>query len=176
MNKIYAGIGSRNTPPDICKELTSIALILAFKGYTLRSGGAAGADHAFEYGHGCNNGVLTPMEIWLPWKSFNKHYSTLILEDTIPELVIGITSKIYDRWDTCSEGARKLHARNVYQILGHDLDKPVDFVVCWTDRDDTDTGGTQFGIHLAKEWKIPVYNFYKEEEKKLFYKDLDTWK
>jgi hypothetical protein len=164
MTKLYAGIGGRTTPPEVCEEFTRIAYRLMQLGYTLRSGGANGADAAFEAG----TGKYVPQEIWLPWEGFNNNDSLLILENPIPQSVIAIAEEIYDRWDSANEAVRKLHARNVYQILGHDLHTPVDFVVCWTDRPNTDTGGTQFGMHLAQQWGIMVYNFYKEDEKQLF--------
>ena len=50
--KYYAGIGSRKTPKDICELMTRVARYLYFKGYTLRSGAADGADTAFEIGAG----------------------------------------------------------------------------------------------------------------------------
>lgn len=40
MNKYYAGIGSRKTPPDICQLMTQIAEELSQGGYILRSGHA----------------------------------------------------------------------------------------------------------------------------------------
>ena len=52
LNFIYAGIGSRKTPIKILKEMTKIANFLNKKGYILRSGGAIGADKAFENGSG----------------------------------------------------------------------------------------------------------------------------
>ena len=164
MNKLYAGIGGRNTPPEVCEEFTRIAYRLMQLGYTLRSGGANGADAAFEEG----TGKYVPQEIWLPWEGFNNTDSLLILENPIPQSVIAIAEEIYDRWDSTNEAVRKLHARNVYQILGHDLHTPVDFVVCWTDRPNTDTGGTQFGIHLAKQYNIPVYNFDCDDDREDF--------
>lgn len=48
--KIYTGIGSRNTPPDILDIMFRLAGKLASEGYVLRSGGAQGADDAFEQG------------------------------------------------------------------------------------------------------------------------------
>jgi predicted Rossmann fold nucleotide-binding protein DprA/Smf involved in DNA uptake len=42
-NKIYAGVGSRETPEAIQKLMFKIAAILARKGYKLRSGAAEGA-------------------------------------------------------------------------------------------------------------------------------------
>ena len=48
--KTYAGIGSRRTPPEILRLMERMALILSGAGYTLNSGGAKGADSAFENG------------------------------------------------------------------------------------------------------------------------------
>lgn len=49
----YAGVGSRETPQDILNTMYKIGKYLASKGYTLRSGGAIGADTAFE--NGCDS-------------------------------------------------------------------------------------------------------------------------
>ena len=48
--KYYAGVGSRETPPDVLKTMLKIGRYLAVKGYTLRSGGAKGADTALRMG------------------------------------------------------------------------------------------------------------------------------
>ena len=42
-------------------------------------------------------------------------------------------------------------------ILGSELDKPVDFVVCWT-KGAKEVGGTAMGIKVAKKYSIPVFN------------------
>lgn len=47
--RYYAGIGSRKSPQDILKFMVKIAKSLS-DSYILRSGGAVGADKAFEYG------------------------------------------------------------------------------------------------------------------------------
>ena len=44
----YAGVGSRETPPAILKKMTAVAAMLSGRGYKLQSGGAIGADMAFE--------------------------------------------------------------------------------------------------------------------------------
>ena len=49
-NKFYAGIGSRETPEHIQSIMTEIATLLERRRYVLRSGGAEGADLAFENG------------------------------------------------------------------------------------------------------------------------------
>jgi len=173
MNKFYAGIGSQKTPIEICNKFTAIAYALHLKGYILRSGGADGADSAFEGGlidyYSCHQeGHDKYKEIFLPWKNFNNNTSQLILEGYIPNEVVAICKDIYRRWDYVSDAVQRLHARNVYQILGHDLDTPVEFVVCWSDRPLADCGGTMFGVHLAQKHSIPVYNFINPSEELLF--------
>ena len=48
--KFYTGIGSRNTPVSEQEKITKIAAYLEAIGFVLRSGGADGADQAFERG------------------------------------------------------------------------------------------------------------------------------
>jgi hypothetical protein len=63
----YAGIGSRRTPPEILSLMRQTAAALAARGYTLRTGGAGGADQAFLEGAG---GPLGQVELFLPWPGF----------------------------------------------------------------------------------------------------------
>ena len=149
--KYYAGIGSRKTPFHILSLMTNIARDLEAIGYTLRSGGADGADKAFS--HGCKN-----KEIYIPWKGFNGINDATSTEATKDAFLI--VSSIHPAWDRCSHGAKKLHARNVHQILGsdiHDEDNYSSFVVCWTPNGQT-IGGTATAIKLANQRDIPVYN------------------
>jgi hypothetical protein len=48
--KFYTGVGSRKTPPHILKVMRQLATKLNSDGWVLRSGGADGADTAFEQG------------------------------------------------------------------------------------------------------------------------------
>ncbi len=50
MSKYYAGIGSRKTPPEMMSLMTDLAARLEEQGWILRSGGAIGADSAFQLG------------------------------------------------------------------------------------------------------------------------------
>jgi hypothetical protein len=169
MGRIYAGIGSRNITSKVSIKLFSIGKVLANKGYTLRSGGANGADFIFE--SACDS-VSGKKEIFLPWKGFNNNTSTLILSEPAPQEVIDITKSIYNNYAMSTYPVKRLHMRNVYQILGLDLVTPVEFVVCWTDRANTDTGGTMFGVTLAKSRNIPVYNINNFSEEILFYETM----
>lgn len=123
--KAYAGIGSRETPEDVLETMRKIAAFLARQGYTLRSGAAPGADSAFEEGAVASGGKT---EIWVPWKGFNQHRSTLF---PTPE-AFALAEKHHPAWASCKQGARALHARNGHQVLGASLSDPVDFIVCWT--------------------------------------------
>lgn len=175
MSKCYAGIGARELSKSLDTEFADIAKRLAALGLSLRSGGAQGADSAFE--RGCDS-IPGEKEIFLPWKGFNGSKSTLVLEDTIPKPVTNILMELYPHWEVATNAVRRLHARNVYQILGHDLTNHSAFVVCWTDRNYNDPsaiGGTLFGIKLAERNEIPVYNFYVRGDRERFYKMLEIY-
>jgi len=149
--KYYAGIGARITPMNIQNQMTEIAEELAKMGYTLRSGGAEGADIAFE--NGCNFGG-GKKEIYLPWKGFNNNDSILF---QIPPYAFKIAELYHPRWSSLKPGAQKLMARNCMQLLGQDLKTPSDFIVCWTEGGQI-TGGTGQALRIAEAYKIPVYN------------------
>jgi hypothetical protein len=74
-NKHFAGIGSRETPIYTIKAIKElICPYLVENNFILRSGGADGADKAFEDGYDSVNGIK---EIYLPWKNFNNNDSPL---------------------------------------------------------------------------------------------------
>ncbi len=144
----YTGVGSQITPHKTLQLMTTVAKWLHDKGVTLRSGGANGADTAFERGAG------NKKEIFLPWKGFNNNKSLL---HTIPDKAFEIASKIHPAWHKCSPAAKKLHSRNVLQVFGKDLHTYSQFVICWTPGGE-EVGGTATAIKLAKRVGIPVYN------------------
>jgi hypothetical protein len=152
MNKTFAGIGSRQTPPEILEKMKAIAKFLSERGYTLRSGGADGADSAFEQG-------ATKKEIFLPWNNYNgrKVDNISFIADTLYDKHFNLAESLHPAWEKCSPGAKKMHARNTQQILGRNLDNPCDFVVCWT-KDGKLMGGTSTSIRLAMSYNIPVFN------------------
>ena len=154
MSKAYAGIGSRQTPEEYLRKFEELGKIFAEKGFTLRSGGADGADSAFEIG--CDE-VNGPKEIFLPWKGFNGNESPLF---DPPKKAFELASKIHPGWHYLKQGAQCLHARNCQQVLGTNLDDPVVFVVCYTP---LDKGGTLQALRIAGQKKILIYNFYLEE-------------
>lgn len=154
----FAGIGSRSTPDPVLQVMRKVAHRLSELGYTLLSGGAAGADSAFE--EGCFN----RKEIYLPWPGFRhlqgRHCVTLPSAEAFR-----VAEAIHPAWKRLNDTAQALMARNSHQVLGADLRSPVDFVVCWTPdgceseatRSRT-TGGTGQAIALADRWRITGVN------------------
>lgn len=161
--KIYTGIGSRETPIEICDLMRGIASSLS-DSWTLRSGHADGADIAFEEGAMSANGAK---EIYIPWQGFHKgkhgYNDTHVVHCLDNHLkAISIAADTHPNWKACGHAAQLLHTRNVYQITGTDLNTPSLMVICWT-KDGNATGGTGQAIRLAKRLSIPVFNLFQNE-------------
>lgn len=154
----FSGVGSRSTPDHVLQVMRKVAHRLSELGYTLLSGGAGGADEAFE------EGCFSKKEIYLPWPGFRhlkgRHCVTLPSAEAFR-----VAEAVHPAWKRLNDTAQALMARNSHQVLGADLRSPVDFVVCWTPdgceseatRSRT-TGGTGQAIALADRWGIPVVN------------------
>ena len=139
----YAGIGSRETPLDILNQMTKIAEQLENLGYTLNSGGAKGADSAFE------KGVK------------NILHKNIFYANDANDITIEIAKEIHPAPQKLSAYALKLMARNTFQVFGRKLDRPVDFVICWTKDGkegcgkDRPCGGTGEGRSIEDEDHVP---------------------
>lgn len=166
----YAGIGSRETPDDVLDLMGRFAFDY-MDDAILRSGHAPGADLAFEQGvaHGmcwpeCDD-VERFVEIYLPWRSFNKEASVAVrprLNEPTPE-AMEVAAEYHPAWQYLKPAVKKLMARNAHQVLGANLDDPVDFVVCWTPDGSLDgqgkkVGGTGQALRIAHDYGIEVWN------------------
>jgi hypothetical protein len=78
-SRFYTGVGSRDTPEEVLSVMRTLAKCLARAGYTLRSGGAEGADAAFE--SGAQEVPQAKMQIYLPWRGFTGNGSPLYTVD-----------------------------------------------------------------------------------------------
>jgi hypothetical protein len=152
MAHIYAGIGSRQTPPAILELTTRIARALDRRGYRLRSGGAAGADTAFAQG-------ATGPQIYLPWPDFNGVRNGILGHGAAWEQAELLARPIHPAWTRLSGGATKLHTRSVFQVLGARLDQPAQFVIFWAPEQAGEVqGGTRTAVVLARRHGIPCFN------------------
>ena len=155
--KTYTGVGSRKTPNHILSTMLQFATVMGSQGVLLRSGGANGADTAFETGCDVGKGAK---QVFLPWKGFNKNCSELY---HIMDQAYEIAASIHPAWDKCQQAARKLHARNCHQVLGPNLCDPSDVVVCWTPGGNV-VGGTATAIKLAQKYNVPILNMAIPED------------
>ena len=163
-DKYYAGIGSRVLPDMIMwGDMMKIARRFKKKGWTLRSGGAMGSDTAFE------QGAAEACEIYLAWQQRylgkGKHFIGPELPNWNEAMKLG--EKYHPAWNKLTDGAKALHARNSYIILGNDLQTPVSLVICYT-KDGTEIGGTAQGMRMARDYGIPIFNlFFNNVKEKL---------
>ena len=155
--KYYTGVGSRETPDYILELMRKIAVTMNENGYVLRSGHADGADLAFEE-------ESATSQIFLPWTGFNgssapNNHIVMPYSKRCEE----IASLYHPAWHNCSDGAKKLHMRNVYQVLGPELnetgiaERKSRLVICWT-KDGKGGGGTGQAIRIAAGYQIPVFD------------------
>ena len=148
----YAGIGSRKTPDNILIIMKNLAKSLSKRNYCLRSGGAIGADSAFEYDCDLVNGS-----------------KEIFYVNDSNKFLIEFVKKYHPFFDNLSEYAKKLHSRNVLQMFGPKINEKEfsKFVVCWTPdgygsnnnfKRTRLTSGTGTAIQIALEHNIPVFN------------------
>jgi hypothetical protein len=165
----YAGVGSRETPTDILELMTKLASALERDGMILRSGGADGADTAFEAG------VSDPENriIYIPWKGFSGRGDELNVVSSYTAAHAKIAAEAHPNWGFCRRGARALHTRNVAQVLGDDCETPSEFVICWTVTGGAH-GGTGQAIRIADKAGIPVLNLRLDEAREAAESYLET--
>lgn len=178
--KWYTGVGSREAPSAILTLMEDIGEKLASQGWTLRSGGAIGADQAFERGMFKFAGLdapytWTPAEIYLPWSGYEGHFKDThgglnILPShirlDIESIAEGMAMAVHPAWEACKQGAKKMHTRNVFQVLGQTLDEPSKMLIAWTrlDKNGNPKGGTATAIKLANENGVSTFNLNKAED------------
>jgi len=148
-----------------------VACYLYAEGWILRSGGANGADAAFEQAvdHMVREAFapdrisLPAKQIYLPWRGFNNSRSELHpgrIPFTPQEQ--SCAAHFHPAWDKCSPSAKLMHQRNVRQIVGsHAVDGEnlvlSAFVVCWTPGGEI-TGGTGQALRMATAMNVPIVN------------------
>ena len=171
--KTYTGVGSRETPGAILTIISKLAKGLAQRGWVLRSGGARGADSAFE--NGCDE-AGGRKEIYLPWQRFNENQSGLFLNlppvrnaesitDAPTKRAVELAVQFHPLKTQLLVPSHKMRtvlklmARNSQQILGESVNEEnkTAFVICCTPQGQL-IGGTRQAIVLAHHFQIPVFN------------------
>lgn len=149
MGNVYAGWGARDAPTDMLQLADMLADKLRARRWTLRSGHARGMDSAFESGAGDD------AEVYLPWPSYGGdgiQARTIIDKPTAG--AFKVAEAHHPAWPRCSAQARRLHARNAHIVLGHGLDDPALFGVCWF----THGGGSAQTARIAAAAGVSIFN------------------
>lgn len=152
----YAGVGSRQTPPEVLAVMTKASTWLESLGYTLNTGKTfggkeEGADKAFSDGTNKKN-LFGPEEYG------------------VGKIVQAVVDEIHPNSEALKDGARKLMARNTHQVFGENLDTPVDFVLYYADKDPSNPirpkGGTGQAVEMANRKGIPTINMKDNDWRK----------
>jgi len=163
----YAGIGSRETPPQALALMEALAVRLSRLGWVVRTGMSPGADQAFYRGALAGGGLV---ELYLPWPGFEARARFVVEGPEVFELAqpsgaaYEMAARFHPRWSGVAAGrARHLLARDVHQVLGADLATPARLVVCWTadgslDGVETLADGTGQALRVADRYGVRVLN------------------
>ena len=170
----YAGGGSRQTPSEVLEAMADIAQTLGDAGTALSTGGAHGADKAFETGALRTD---APITVHTPWPGYNGYRPGRDPETDIDVVhpkpastiqghaYIDLAREHHPYWSRCSRGARALFLRNV-SILAGALDDdgetlPVRAVIAYTPNGlptGREAGGTGHTLRTAAALGIPCMN------------------
>ena len=154
----YAGVGSRDTPNDVQAWMERIAEQLARDGMVLRSGGARGADTAFETGCDRAGGRK---EIYLPEspdKRSKREANGVDVFGGAQPWAEPEAKRHHPAWHRLYGYGKKAMIRNVHQIVGWTWEGPWSVVViAWTPGGNG-KGGTGQAYRMAKheDYRIPV--------------------
>lgn len=158
----YAGIGSRRTPDSILELISKISSRLDLLGYTLRSGGAVGADLGFET---CSTSKIVFYADHA--EVSGKRPCRIEYAPADIEFMEGFVRKHHPVPMALKSLPRKWMRRNTLQVMAHNLSglelPRVDFVLCWTPDGSLDgasrsAGGTGQALRIARHHGIPVFN------------------
>lgn len=172
--KTITGIGSRSSDPSFKKykpfkneELIRFIMInagLYFQelGYSLRSGDAIGSDRYF-----AENFDDDRKEIYRPLNKLKNNTRTHIFNYNEEDwkLALEVIKLIHPGFSYLNDYSIALHARNVFQVLGSNLDNKSKFILAYTpdgakryEDCSSKTGGTGTAIKIADLLDIPVFN------------------
>lgn len=189
--RYYTAVGSRETPGEFISPMASLSRRLRENGWVFRSGKADGADAIFQMG--AQLCMLADFEgkygeVYKAWPKFNTNdnpfepfktesgyslqpwWDIVVTEKNILDKAEALASTIHPAWDRLSRGAKALHTRNMFQVLGRDLATPSEFLVCYApvDKHGVPKGGTRSAYVLAQQNNIPCFNFATQSKMEIY--------
>lgn len=157
----YAGIGARKTPADVLTLMREVGAMAADAGLGLRSGGAIGADSAFQ--SGADEAGSDLQQIFLTKQRRGMAHGIVNLDPVFKRLARNFhpapeaITPDPDNPDDRRHWMLDLMSRNGCQLFGEDFTNPSNAVICWTEGGLTD-GGTGQAIRMANSVGMPVIN------------------
>ena len=175
--KTFTGVGHRVIPMAVRSFLFEAGAIMSANGYKGYSGIASGSDTCFQKGCESVGGEF------LALRPFSGYGETSVSLNTITVNVEElqnyqearyIASLIHPIWKELSYKVQSLHTRNVYEVIGLDLESPTDIFLMYAKVSSATTveGGTNTAYQLAREFNIKTLNFFKPLDRILFKKDF----
>lgn len=164
----YTGVGSRELTKQGAAMVRDVANALYEHQYILSTGDAAqGCDDVFW--------DQTPDGYKKRYGPFGKTvYSvqTCVIDPEQPsyEIANRIAGLTHPAWRWIPDWMKELHTRNVFQVLGEQVNCPSEFLVCWTpdgaescSETSKKTGGTGTAIRVADTFGVPVFNLQRSD-------------
>lgn len=152
-----ATIGTRRPTDGQRAACAEAGRQLAQAGAVVVSGGALGADQVFAQAARAAGGRVVCV---VPWASYERDArppgaEVIVFDPDRHAHWLELAAAHHPAWGRCSQGARRLHARNSGILIGeHDTDRVIGVIAApAADR----RGGTEQGIRLAKSLEIPVF-------------------
>lgn len=171
-DKVNALVGSRRAPEHMIQLAVMIGRQLAQRNVKMLSGGAPGMDDAFERGYRSERRIDL-CSIILPQTKFNgrRHDGKVYFSITdwySNDLMVyadELVREIHPHYDALDGFSYWAHMRNCFQILGHDLESPVNDVIYWAPYSGEEvSGGTRTAVMLARMFDIPDWNMASPED------------
>lgn len=158
--RYFTGVGHRDVKHFFVTLASYISEVAVKKGYKLRTGDAIGMDHGFRSGTKAHQRDVYSAKK-LPWAIHGPSCNNW-------DDALAIAGSIHPNWGVCTPYVKALHARNVFQVLGEDINTPSDFLVCYARPVDEERtmvkGGTNTTYQIARDWNIPIFNlFYRDD-------------
>lgn len=168
-NDYFALVGSREGPTEQdFKTIKEAGRLITEAGFGISSGDAIGTDRAFHEGcmesvnyHKLNHRIYV---VDFNGNRYNraKHYGHFIDASKLEmrDEAIRLVQSVVPHFNYIKPYSQDLHTRNVYQILGSDLQTPVKALIYWAPPkgnldDEIVKGGTNTALQLAKRYNIP---------------------
>lgn len=158
--KPYVGTGNANPPLEIVTQIKRLANELESFGFTLRTGGTAGTEEAFEVS-------VKDMELHLPFNNYNNKQSSFAF---INKKAYVIAKLFHPTYDTLPDKVTLFLAKNARLLLGKDLKSPALFLLCWSEdgcessaAKTMKTGNVGHAIAIAAALHLPIFNLAKPD-------------